>query len=177
MKQKNSKKKQLKCEPNLQLLKSKEKWVKGVRIDRVGLTGRAGSDTEYEELKERYKNVRNKRNKALRKKKGAEVEIERKIMSDELKSIRAALKKLRRKKKFTMDSGEMYDPLEMVRNKDSKKPKAKKANKKAGKESTPKQKEKKKSNNKKFNREFKKNSKNGKTNKVHAGRYFENFMN
>jgi len=114
----------------------------------------------------------------LRKKKGVEIEIERKIMSDELKSIRAALKKLRRKKKFTLDIGELYNPLEMVKNKDSKKPKTKQP--KGQKETLTnkkKEKAKKKLNNKRFNREFKKGFKNGKTNKVHAGRYFENFLN
>lgn len=95
-----------------------------IRIDRVGLV----ANDEYEELKLRYKTVRNKRNKALRKKKGLEIDMERKIMSDELKQIRNSMKKLRRKKKFMLDRTQMnaYNPLDMVRNKDSKQPKKKK---------------------------------------------------
>lgn len=92
-----------------------------VRIDRVGLV----PISQYEELKERYKTIRNKRNKVLRKKKGEEIELERKVMSDELRTIRAQLKKLRRKNKSLMDQDQLtaYNPLDLVKNKDSKKPK------------------------------------------------------
>lgn len=92
-----------------------------VRIDRVGLV----PISQYEELKERYKTIRNKRNKVLRKKKGEKIELERKVMSDELRTIRAQLKKLRRKNKSLMDQDQLttYNPLDLVKNKDSKKPK------------------------------------------------------
>ncbi len=94
-----------------------------VRIDRVGLV----ANTQYEELKERYKTIRNKRNKVLRKKKGVEIDMERKMMSDELKTIRAQLKKIRRKNKFLMNEDQLasYIPLDLVKNKDSKLPRQK----------------------------------------------------
>ena len=135
---KQPKKKPKSSDPSLKRQDKKRKPAKkkpndieqNFRIDRVGL--KAGVDDEYDDLKNRYKTIRNKRNKVLRKKKGMSIEIERKIMSDELKQIRNQMKKLRRKKKLTMDKSaiESYNPLDMVRNADSKKPKKKKNSKK-----------------------------------------------
>jgi hypothetical protein len=55
-------------------------------------------DLQLEEMEAKYKQIRNQRNKMLKKKKGVEINIQRGIMSDELKVIRRNLKKLRRKR-------------------------------------------------------------------------------
>jgi hypothetical protein len=52
-----------------------------------------------ENLEQKYKTIRNKRNKLLRKKKGIDMNVERQIMSDELKVIRREMKKLRQKQR------------------------------------------------------------------------------
>jgi len=65
---------------------------------------RRGSNTNrledaLENLEQKYKSIRNKRNKLLRKKKGVDMNVERQIMSDELKVIRREMKKLRQKQR------------------------------------------------------------------------------
>jgi hypothetical protein len=70
-------------------------------------------ENKLENLELEYKNIRNKRNKLLRKRKGDEVNIERKLMSDQLKLIRRQMKKLRRKKfnKFDFSRSNRYFDL------------------------------------------------------------------
>lgn len=70
-------------------------------------------ENKLENLELEYKNIRNKRNKLLRKRKGDEVNIERKLMSDQLKLIRRQMKKLRRKKfnKFDHSRSNRYFDL------------------------------------------------------------------
>lgn len=72
--------------------------------------------------------MRNKRNKALRKKKGVEIDLERKMMSDELKKIRISMRKLRRQNKhlaFSVNNQDSKKPKQK-QNKELKKPKKKK---------------------------------------------------
>ena len=61
--------------------------------DRLG-----GMDDELEFWESKYKLIRNKRNQMLKKKKGEEIQAQRKLMSDELRVIRRKLKKLRKKR-------------------------------------------------------------------------------
>ena len=51
---------------------------------------------KLDQLSEQYRKLRDKRNKGLRKKKGAEVDVQRRAIGEELKSIRIEMKKLRR---------------------------------------------------------------------------------
>jgi len=52
---------------------------------------------ELIEFETKYRRLRNERNKLLRKKKGIEINAKREQMSNELKSLRKIMKKLRRK--------------------------------------------------------------------------------
>jgi len=79
------------------------------RIDRIGINKNNNSDkltlalNKNEQLNEyemKYRKLRNERNKLLRKKKGIEINMKREQMSNELKSIRKIMKKLRRRHHF-----------------------------------------------------------------------------
>ena len=55
------------------------------------------NNDQLNEYEIKYRKIRNERNKLLRKKKGIEINLKRQQMSNELKSIRKTMKKLRRK--------------------------------------------------------------------------------
>ena len=55
------------------------------------------NNDQLNEYEIKYRKLRNERNKLLRKKKGIEINLKRQQMSNELKSIRKTMKKLRRK--------------------------------------------------------------------------------
>ncbi len=87
-------------------IKQKSDSATNYRIDRTGLktsnnNNNNKSETpqpnELNDLELKYKQLRNERNKLLRKKKGIEINEKRQLMSNELKSIRRLMKKMRRK--------------------------------------------------------------------------------
>lgn len=85
-------------------IKQKSDSATNYRIDRTGLKtsninnkSEPPQPNELNDLELKYKQLRNERNKLLRKKKGIEINEKRQLMSNELKSIRRIMKKMRRK--------------------------------------------------------------------------------